>query len=140
MYFGELTKSVQKFNESTTFVDFNVPSEAHLKALVQAKYAENTSDKPTPIFLEYVRLQYISNLSYVNSELKISSDEHLTMHLFEKLLFDNDTLNDHLYGTFNRIDLRTRSPLIAVINERYILQKTNRDRNSFKMFWHIPAE
>lgn len=140
MYFGDLNKAIQKFNTSTDFTDFSAPSEANLYALVDAKHAENTSDNPSPSFLEYIRLQYISNSSHIKNEIKISDEDHLTMYLFEKLFFDNSALKDHLYGTFKYIDVRSYSPLLAVINERYTTQPTNRDRESFKMFWPLPAQ
>lgn len=140
MYFGELTDAVQKFNERISFTDFSVPHEDYIRALVDAKYAENNFPKPAPIFLEYIRLQFISNLSNVKKHLEIHGEDHLTMHLFENVLFNDSALSDHLYGTFNRIDIRVRSPLIAVINESHISHKNFRERDSFKAFWPIPAD
>jgi len=140
MYFGELTHAVQKFNERVSFTDFSVPHEDYVRALMHAKYAENNFPKPAPIFLEYIRLQFISNLSNVKKHLKIHGEDHLTMHLFESVLFNDSALSDHLYGTFNRIDIRVRSPLIAVINESFISHENFRERDSFKAFWPIPAD
>ncbi|WP_339492611.1 hypothetical protein [Pseudomonas rhizophila] len=140
MYFIELNKAVQYFNSSMSLVDFNVLPTTYLKALAQFSYAQLKGENPSPIFVDYLKLQFIANLESVKCELKIDNEHHLTIYLFEKCLFDNNDLNDHLFGCLNRIDIRVRSPLIAVINEKHHLQGQARDPNTFKMFWSLPIE
>lgn len=139
-YFVDLSKAVQHFNASINLEDFNVRPVTYLRALSQLNDARIKGQNPSPIFNDYLKLQFVSCVEDVKNELKIDNEHHLKMYLFERCLFRDDALGDHLYGCLNRIDIRVRSPLIAVLNEKYIMQDLNRDPHTFKMFWSLPAE
>lgn len=135
MYFGELNRAIQSINKSIDLTHFNVSSETNLQALVQAVYIRNQNSNSNPLFSDYIKFQYISNLSRVKKELKVEREDHLTMYIFEQLFLNNSALKDILYGTCNIIEIRLRAPLIAVLNEIYDLEDTGRDKNHYKAFW-----
>lgn len=139
MYFGELNRAVEHFNNTMTLSDFNVSPTTHLRAFQKMHRRESSGAEPLPCFEKYLSYQFLVDLPEVSFELQINNDVHMTMHAFEKTFFDNEALKDHLYGCFNIIDIRVRSPLMAILNERFLVQEIKRDPLSYKAFWHSPG-
>ncbi|AXI60304.1 hypothetical protein DLD99_07420 [Pseudomonas kribbensis] len=138
MYFGELNRAIEHFNNTINLNDFNVLPTTQLRAYQKIHHKKSTGTDPLPIFEKYLTYQLLVDLPEVSFELRVDNDTHIAMHVFEKTFFDNEALKDHLYGCFNIIDVRVRSPLMAVLNERFLIQEIKRNPLSYKTFWYFP--
>ena len=134
-YFIELSKAVEHFNSTYDISNYGVSDQNHLNALVAYSGITVKINTPLPIYEPYFKAQYIANLSYIKSQLTVSNEIRASMFVFERLFFDNDSLKDHLYGCLNLIDVRVRSPLLAVLNEQFMGSQVKRDPKAFQAFW-----
>lgn len=137
MYFIELTNATEYINRNFSLMAFGVRDNTYYEAIVDLNSAPATSIPP-PLLYDYYQNQYLASLSNIKKQIDISRDHALTIFLFEQYFFDNDALKDHLYGCINKVDIRVRSPLIAVINEQFESSDTGRDPHGFKAFWPFP--
>ncbi|MFM9379634.1 hypothetical protein [Pseudomonas sp. UV AK001] len=137
MYFVDMNRAMEHFNKTMSLGDFCVSQETLSTATRQASILRSTGTEPLSGFEDYLKLQYQADLPAVSKELKVDKEARIAMFVFEKLFFDNEALKDHLHGCMNKIDIRIRSPLLAVLNERCMTGEIRRDTSSYKQFYYL---
>lgn len=114
MFFNELLKTMEQLDLTAATDKTNVSSEHYLFALAAA--VVKIKHGPENECLE----KYFKYLYTLQSDLmKVVRDafEFSDFYLFILYFFEGDYTEDYMYGALSQLDVRTRAPLIAAIND-----------------------
>lgn len=114
MFFNELLKAMEQLDLSAATDKTNIRPESYLFALATAK----VKIKHGPVCESLER--YFIHLYVLQSDLmKTVRDgfEFSDLYLFILYFFEGEYSEDYMYGALSKLDVRTRAPLIAAIND-----------------------
>lgn len=114
MYFSEFVYAMQKLELGPAIDRCGIRSESYLSALSGA-YAKVRHEGVMDIFESYsISLAVLGDNRMVGVRENFGfSDIYLLVTFF----FEGKYVNDYMYGSMSRLDIRTRAPLIAAIKD-----------------------
>ncbi|WP_065882277.1 hypothetical protein [Pseudomonas sp. 24 E 1] len=114
MYFGEFVYAMQKLELRPAIDRCGIQSASYLSALGGA-YAKVRHQSVMDVFERYsIFLTVLSDTRMTDVREKFSfSDIYLLVTFF----FEGKYVNDYMYGSMSRLDIRTRAPLVAAIKD-----------------------
>lgn len=114
MLFNELLKAMEQLDLAGATAKTNIPSERYLFALAMAKV--KIQHGPAKEVLE----KYFTYLYVLQNDVMKTFREGFKfsdVYLFILYFFEGKYTEDYMYGALSQLDVRTRAPLIAAIND-----------------------
>lgn len=114
MFFNELLRTMEKLDLAEATAKTNVRPESYLFALAQAKVKikHGPVDKSLEEYFTYLYVLQSVLMSAVRESFEFSD-----VYFFVLYFFEGEYTEDYMYGALSQLDVRTRAPLIAAIND-----------------------
>lgn len=126
MYFNNFTHTFNKIDLGRILFFCGVSPTRYTTVLKQAQ-KELDADPPI-LFYEYSLMKKVVEAEWIKEKFTPKGKIELPI-LFPLYFFDNKSLNDHLYGCMNIIDIRAKAPALAVLFEQLKSPKALKDTN-----------
>ncbi|EKO3808592.1 hypothetical protein NTE10_000451 [Vibrio harveyi] len=114
MHFNHLSIALKSLTIESLFSNMNLDREHKGESFFDAQFDDSVTSQPDA-FKEYAFTKKVFEKMSVCDSIVSGFDD---LFLFETYYFSSKKIDDLMYGSMSRLDIRVKAPLLAVIREK----------------------